>query len=132
MFALTLKGGTCMSTIPDVCKTPAPNGATPLPYVNIFQCNMVLPNTASTKVLIDGSPAITIKSKTTLSNGDEPGVTGGIVSGKFIQKGEFLLGSFKVSFQGKSAVRQGAMTKHNSGNTTGINSMAAQAKVTVS
>ena len=41
MFALTLQGGTCMSTPPDVCKTPAPPGApVPIPYVNIFQCNI--------------------------------------------------------------------------------------------
>ena len=47
MFALTLKGGTCMSTPPDVCQTPAPPGSpVPTPYVNIFQCSMVTPNTA--------------------------------------------------------------------------------------
>ena len=29
MFALTLSGGTCMSTPPDVCKTPSPSGTVP-------------------------------------------------------------------------------------------------------
>ena len=78
MFALTLKGGTCMSTPPDVCQTPAPPGSpVPTPYVNIFQCSMVTPNTACSKVFIDGSPALNIKSATALSNGDEPGVNGG-------------------------------------------------------
>ncbi|MBQ7456961.1 MAG: DUF4150 domain-containing protein [Desulfovibrio sp.] len=131
MFALTLKGGTCISTIPDVCKTPAPSGTIPIPYVNIFQCNMVTPNTACTKVFICGSPALHVKSKTALSNGDEPGTMGGMVSGKFIGRGEFIMGSMKVSLQGKAAVRQGSTTKHNQGNTTGINTMAAQAKVDI-
>ncbi|MCR4666838.1 MAG: DUF4150 domain-containing protein [Desulfovibrio sp.] len=131
MFALTLAGGTCMSTPPDVCKTPAPNGTVPVPYVNIFQCNMVLPNTASSKVLICGSPALTVKSSTAISNGDEAGVQGGVVSSKFIGKGEFIKGSLKVTLQGKAAVSQGATTKHNNGNTTGMNSMAAQSKVQI-
>ena len=45
MFALTLKGGLCMSTPPDVCQTPTPGGPVPTPYVNIFQCSMVTPDT---------------------------------------------------------------------------------------
>lgn len=132
MFALTLKGGTCMSTPPDVCQTPAPPGSpVPTPYVNVFQCSMVTPNTACSKVFIDGSPALHIKSATALSNGDEPGVNGGTASGKFIGKGEFTKGSQKVSLEGKAAVSQGASTKHNQGNTTGMCSMAAQTKVQI-
>ena len=132
MFALTLQGGTCMSTPPDVCKTPMPPGApTPMPYVNIFQCNMALPNTACSKVFISGSPALNVKSQTAISNGDEPGVVGGVVSSKFIGKGEFIKGSMKVQLQGKAAVSQGALTKHNDGNTTGMCSVAGQFKVQV-
>ncbi len=131
MFALTLQGGTCMSTPPDVCKTPSPSGTIPVPYVNIFQCNMVLPNTACSKVFIAGSPALHVKSQTAISNGDEAGNAGGVVSSKFIGKGEFVKGSLKVTLEGKAAVSQGAQTKHNDGNTMGMNSMAAQAKVQI-
>ena len=131
MFALTLSGGTCMSTPPDVCKTPSPSGTVPVPYVNIFQCSMVTPNTACSKVFIDGSPALNLKSATMLSNGDEPGTAGGVSSGKFIGKGEFTKGSQKVTLEGKAAVSQGASTKHNQGNTTGMCSMAAQMKVQI-
>lgn len=133
MFALTLQGGMCQSTPPDVCKTPTPPaGSVPIPYVNIFQCNMVLPNTAAQKVSICSAPALTMKSKTAISSGDEPGTLGGMVSSKFIGDGEFTNGSQKVKIEGQSAVSQGAMTKHNKGNTVGMNSMAAQAKVQIS
>ncbi len=131
MFALTLSGGTCMSTPPDVCKTPSPTGTVPVPYVNIFQCSMVTPNTACSKVFIDGSPALNLKSATMLSNGDEPGTAGGVSSGKFIGKGEFTKGSQKVTLEGKAAVSQGASTKHNQGNTTGMCCMAGQMKVQI-
>ncbi|WP_300734201.1 DUF4150 domain-containing protein [uncultured Desulfovibrio sp.] len=131
MFALTLSGGTCMSTPPDVCKTPSPAGTVPVPYVNIFQCSMVTPNTACSKVFIDGSPALNLKSATMLSNGDEPGTAGGVSSGKFIGKGEFTKGSQKVTLEGKAAVSQGASTKHNQGNTTGMCCMAGQMKVQI-
>ena len=131
MFALTLQGGTCMSTPPDVCKTPSPTGTTPVPYVNIFQCSMVTPNTACSKVFIAGSPALHVKSQSTISNGDEAGNMGGVVSSKFIGKGEFIKGSVKVTLEGKAAVSQGATTKHNDGNTTGRCSMAAQSKVQI-
>lgn len=131
MFALTLSGGTCMSTPPDVCKTPSPAGTVPVPYVNVFQCSMVTPNTACSKVFIDGSPALHLKSATMLSNGDEPGTAGGVSSGKFIGKGEFTKGSQKVTLEGKAAVSQGASTKHNQGNTTGMCCMAAQMKVQI-
>jgi hypothetical protein len=132
MFALTLKGGMAQSAAPDVCKTPAPPaGPVPVPYVNIFQCNMVDPGTACQKVLIDGAPALNLKSKTLLSSGDEAGTAGGVVSGKFIGAGEFITGSLKVKFENKNAVAQGAQTKHNEGNTLGICSTAGQSKVMV-
>ena len=56
---------------------------------------------------------------------------GGVVSSKFIGKGEFIKGSAKVTLEGKAAVSQGATTKHNDGNTTGLCSMAAQSKVQI-
>lgn len=131
MYALTLQGGTCMSSPPDVCQTPSTTGTVPITYVNIFQCSMVMPNTACSKVYIAGSPALTVKSQTSISNGDEAGTGGGTVSGKFIGKGEFTKGSSKVTLEGKAAVSQGASTKHNDGNTMGANIMAAQAKVDI-
>lgn len=133
MFALTLQGGTLMSTPPDVCKTPSPGGPVPIPYVNIAQCNMVTPDTAAQKVFIGGAPALTMKSKTSLSNGDEAGnAGGGVVSGKFIGACEFTKGSGKVTIENQAAVMQGSTTKHNDGNTTGMAAVAGQFKVSIS
>ena len=120
-----------MSNVPDICKTPTAVGPVPIPYVNIFMCNMVLPNTACTKVFISGALALNVKSQTAISNGDEAGTAGGAVSNKFIGKGEFVQGSTKVTLEGKAAVSQGATTKHNDGNTVGLCSAAAQSKVDV-
>ena len=103
----------------------------PITYVNSFQCSMVTPNTACSKVFIAGSQALTVKSQTSISSGDEAGTAGGTVSGKFIGKGEFTKGSSKVTLESKAAVSQGASTKHNDGNTTGMNNSAAQAKVDI-
>ena len=81
---------------------------------------------------VAGSPALNVKSQTAISNGDEAGnAGGGVVSNKFIGKGEFIKGSAKVTLEGKAAVSQGATTKHNDGNTVGLCSVAAQAKVDV-
>ena len=130
MFALSLDGGQCMSTPPDVCKTPAPPaGPVPTPYVNMFDAKDVTPSTASKKVFICGAGALTIKSETTRSNGDEPGVNGGVVSGKNMQKGQFTSGSMKVVIEGKKAVMQTSATKHNAGNTIGMCLKAGQSKV---
>ena len=97
MYALTMQGGMCTSTPPDTCKTPSPTGPVPMPYVNIFQCNQVTPSTACSKVTICGSAALTIKSTTTISNGNEPGTLGGVASGKFICQGAFASGSSQVT-----------------------------------
>ncbi len=120
-----------MSSTPDVCKTPTPAGTVPIPYVTVFMCNMALPNTACSKVFIAGALALNVKSQTAVSNGDEAGNAGGVVSSKFIGKGEFLGGSQKVTLEGKAAVSQGASTKHNDGNTVGLCSASAQSKVDV-
>ena len=119
-----------MSTAPDVCKTPSPTGTVPVPYVNIFQCNMITPNTASSKVFFDGAPALTVKSKTAVSNGDEAGnAGGGVVSGKFVGKGEFISNVQKVKIENSPGVALGAQTKHNDGNCVGLNSSPSQTKV---
>lgn len=117
MFAVTKQGGQCMG-MPDVCKTPAP----PAPPVPIPYPNMAMPpmgNPATTKVLIGGMPALTKASNITLSSGDEPGVAGGVVSGKNMGPAEFVLSSMVVMLEGNPAVRLGDMTKHNDGNIVG-------------
>ncbi|MDR2141041.1 MAG: DUF4150 domain-containing protein [Deltaproteobacteria bacterium] len=137
MFGLTVKGGMAQSLAPDVCNTPAPPaGPVPIPYVNMFQLSQTDPSTASQKVFFDGAQVVNVQSEVPLSQGDEPGTAGGIISGKFIGPGTIspASGSQKVLIEGKQAVAMGAMTFHNGKaafNTTGICPLAAQAKVMV-
>jgi hypothetical protein len=137
MFALTLKGGQAQSLAPDVCKVPAPTGFIPTPFVNMFMCQMANPATASTKVFMDGAPALNVQSMVPMSQGDEPGTGGGVVSNVFCGPGSFCpaSGSLKVMLEGKPAVAMGAQTQHNGEgafNTMGQCPMAAQSKVMVS
>jgi hypothetical protein len=136
MLALTVKGGLAQSLAPDVCKVPTPTGPIPTPLVNLFQLNTANPSSASQKVFIDGAMALTAQSKFPMSQGDEVGTAGGVVSNRFIGPGSFspAAGSTKVMFEGKQAVSMGAMTFHNgdaSFNTTGQCPMGAQTKVMV-
>jgi hypothetical protein len=136
MFALTIKGGMAQSCAPDVCKVPSPTGPLPTPLVNIFQFNQANPSSASQKVFFDGAMAVTIQTKILMSQGDEAGTAGGMISNRFIGPGSIspASGSTKVFLEGKMAVPMGCMTFHNGDacfNTTGQCPMAAQAKVMV-
>jgi hypothetical protein len=136
MFALTVKGGLAQFLVPDVCQVPSPVGPVPMPLANLFQLNQANPSTANQKVFIDGAQALNVQSKVPMSQGDEAGTAGGVMSGQFMGPGTFspATASFKVFFEGKNAVAMGAMTFHNGDavfNTTGMCSVAAQAKVMV-
>jgi uncharacterized Zn-binding protein involved in type VI secretion len=111
MFAVTKQNGQCMA-MPDVCKTPAPPAPPiPIPYPNIAM--PMMGNPCTMKVLISGMPALTKSSKIPMSNGDQPGVAGGVVSGKMMGETEFILGSMKVKLEGNPAVKLGDPTKQN-------------------
>ena len=118
MFALTNQGGNLTALAPDVCKVPSPAGPVPTPFPNMAVCSMVNPSSACTKVMVSGGLALTVKSKTMLSNGDEAGT--------------FVQGSMKVRLEGKAAVRNADPTTHNANNTTGIAASPTQTKVMVS
>ena len=108
--ATTQMGGMCFA-FPDVCKTPTPAGPVPIPYPNISQ-PMLAVNT-STKVFVQFMPAVTMKSQIPISNGDEAGSAGGVVSGVFIGPTTFSKGSSKVIVEGMPWVNLTAMTRHN-------------------
>jgi hypothetical protein len=67
-------------------------------------------------VKIGNMPAITTSSQIPLSNGDEAGVAGGVVSGVNMQTVSFKLGSAVVKFEGNPAVTVLKMTGHNGSN----------------
>jgi hypothetical protein len=102
----------------------------------MFQFNQANPSSASQKVFFDGAMGVTTQTKILMSQGDEAGVAGGVVSSRFIGPGSIspASGSTKVFLEGKQAVPMGCMTFHNgdaSFNTMGQCPMAAQSKVMV-
>lgn len=96
--------GISAATMPDVCKTPSPGGPVPLPYPNISQSATLAKGTTTVKA--DGGMMIANKgSEFSLSNGDNPGVAGGVKSSTFMKESTWILYSFDVKMQGKGAAR---------------------------
>jgi len=96
--------GISTATIPDVCKTPSPAGPVPIPYPNISQSATLANGTTTVKA--DGGMMIAIKgSEFSLSNGDNPGVAGGVKSSTFMKESTWILYSFDVKMDGKNACR---------------------------
>ncbi len=129
MFALTNQGGNLTALVPDVCKVPSPAGPVPTPFPNMAACSMVDPTTACSRVMVCGALALTMKSKTLLSNGDEAGTLMGVVSNKVMGEVTFVQGSQKVRLQGQAAVRNADPTTHNANNTTGMAASPTQTRV---
>ncbi|MGY4730815.1 DUF4150 domain-containing protein [Burkholderia pyrrocinia] len=126
MFLVTTASGLCMSPV-DVCKTPTPGGPVPIPYPNT---GMPMTGTSiTTKVLVCGMPALTKKSTIPMTNGDQPGSVGGVMSGKIMGKVEFTAGSTKVKLEGSPAVRLTTPTRQNDGNAAGAVLQPSQQKV---
>lgn len=96
--------GVSVATIPDVCKTPSPGGPVPIPYPNISQSMTLAKGTTTVKA--DGGMMIANKgSEFSLSNGDNPGVAGGVKSSTFMKESTWILYSFDVKMDGKNACR---------------------------
>lgn len=129
MFAVTKQNGQCMA-MPDLCKTPAPPAPPiPIPYPNIAM--PMMGNPCTMKVLISGMPVLTKASTIPMTNGDQAGMAGGVVSGKMMGKAEFINGSMAVKFEGNPVVKLGDPTKHNEGNGIGAVLAPSQAVVMI-
>jgi hypothetical protein len=134
MFMLN-SGGAMAQAVPDVCITPVPSPTgpvpTPMPYPNLANTSMADPGGLVSKVLVVGMPALNLASKITMSNGDEAGVQGGVVSGVFGQQVAFLMGSVKVMVGGKPAVRLSAPTGHNGSPPNAVGAVIAPSQTVV-
>jgi|JI8StandDraft_1071087.scaffolds.fasta_scaffold89602_1 hypothetical protein len=112
-------GGISIATIPDVCKTPAPGGPVPIPYPNISMATML--TKGSTTVKADGGMMIATKgSEFSMSNGDNAGVAGGVVSSTFMKESTWILYSFDVKIDGANACRFTDKKFHNHQNTVNL------------
>ncbi|MFC3680117.1 DUF4150 domain-containing protein [Bacterioplanoides pacificum] len=132
MFANCSVGGNNMA-MPDVCITPIGPAMVPIPYPNISMCMMAIPPTTAMKVLISGGPAHNLGTKIAMSNGDQPGVGGGVVSHMIMGPTKYLMGATATMIGGKPAARLSSMTGHNgsSMNTVGATIAPSQVKVMV-
>lgn len=116
MFPASSKGGGVCMGFPDVCKTPAPPSPSPIPipYPNIAQCATA--SKESQKVKIANMGVLTKESEIPMSNGDEPGVAGGVSSSVNMNKCTYKKGTSKVKAEGKDIVHLTSMTSHNKDN----------------
>lgn len=89
-----------------------------MPYPNISQAAML--SKGSTTVKADGMMIGIKGSEFSLSNGDEPGVAGGVKSSTFIKESTWLLYSFDVKIDGKNACRLTDKKFHNHENTVNL------------
>ena len=113
MFQLTMCNGQNMAA-PDVCLTPSPpTGVIPIPYPNISMSTVALPPTTAMTVLVDGTPSLNMMSEVLLSNGDNVGAKGGVVSQVMMGPTRYMLGSFTFMLEGSPAVKLTSMTGQN-------------------
>jgi hypothetical protein len=116
-LSVSHKGANSIATAmaPDVCKTPSPAGPVPVPYPNIAQSSTLSDGTKTVKT--DGQMAAIKGSKYAMSNGDEPGVAGGVVSSVNMKEAEWITFSFDVKMEGQNACRLQDKMMHNKKNT---------------
>jgi uncharacterized Zn-binding protein involved in type VI secretion len=111
-FASTWGEGVAFA-MPDVCKTPSPAGPIPIPYPNTAELAMADPGTCAETVFFVAMPAATIETIVMMTDGDDAGVAGGVVSSMFIGPAQFKLGSSVVIVEGAPVAFMGSMTAHN-------------------
>lgn len=126
MFANTSMAGMSLAT-PDVCLTPPV--PVPIPYPNIAQTPLGVP--PAVNVLISAAPAHNLGTIVPLTNGDEPGVACGVVSGTVMGPSRHITASFTTLFAGLPATRLTDVTMQNSTNIVGATIVPSQVKVLV-
>ncbi len=130
MFANCQMGGMNLG-VPDVCLTPVPTPAgpvpTPIPYPNIAMGMTAIPN--QFKVLLMAGPAHNQMTNIPMSNGDNAGVNMGVASGMVMGPSRHTLGSTNVLYGGMPATKMTSMTMQNSTNVPGLTLVPAQFKV---
>ncbi|MCE5248704.1 DUF4150 domain-containing protein [bacterium] len=134
MMAMTNQAGGKCFAIPDVCKVPAPPaGPVPMPFPNMAMTETADPSTCAQMVKIEMMNAMTLKTKWKMSQGDEAGVAGGVVSNKNMGEVCFTMGSVMVKIEGSPAVFMGCPTAHNGTppNAMGAALQAGQQKVQI-
>ncbi|MEA1936192.1 MAG: DUF4150 domain-containing protein [Thermodesulfobacteriota bacterium] len=110
MFMLSMGAGMNLG-FPDVCLTPAGPAVVPVPYPDIAMTATTAP--AAYNVLVDCMPTVNLLSKGLMSNGDEAGVLGGVVSHLIDGQTEYIVGCFTILVDGVPAQRMTSVTGQN-------------------
>lgn len=91
---------------PDVCKTPAPPAPSPvpIPYPNVG--NSMMASKGVSKRVKNNRQKVMVKSaKYSMTNGDNAGIAGGIISSKFMGTAAILNQSFSTKYEKKGVGR---------------------------
>lgn len=137
MFANCSLAGMNIAPGTDVCLTPVPSPAgpipTPMPYPNMAQLPMALPPTCNMKHFTCMMPTHTLATTIPMSSGDEPGcMPGGVMSGIIIGPSRHIKGSVKVFSGGMPITRMLDMTMQNLTNANGgMTTVPSQTKVMI-
>jgi len=91
---------------PNVCNVPQPTGPpVPTPFPSIGQCANADGSTCTMKVVIENKQVLHVGSEIPMTQGDEAGTGGGVVSGTHGDKCKRTQGSAKVEVEGNPIVR---------------------------
>jgi uncharacterized protein DUF4150 len=99
------------TAFPDVCLTPP--APVPVPYPNVALSSDADAASCARTLVVDGNPLMLKSSVFATSTGDEPGSAGGVVSGTFKGKAEFVSYSFDVIVEGRNVPRLGDLMVQN-------------------
>jgi len=128
MFANTQGSGMNMG-IPDVCKTQVALAVVPIPYPNIAETSTAVPNVENQTIM--AMPAHNLMTEIPLSNGDQAGIEGGVVSSMIMGQVKHDMGSATVFIAGAPATMMLSPTGHNGmpPNAPGMTMTPCQSKV---
>jgi hypothetical protein len=110
--AKTQMGGMCLG-FPDVCRTPVGPAPVPIPYPNVAVPMMAIPGTTAIKTFALAMPMHVMGTTVPLSNGDNAGVLGGMVSQMMMGPEMDMLGSTGVLVECRPATYMGSMCGQN-------------------
>lgn len=128
MYASTKGGGMCFA-FPDTCNTPSPSGVTPITYPNTAQCSMA--TGASETVKIGNMATIHKSSSIPSSNGDEAGVSGGVVSGVNMNQCGYEMGVSTVQIEGNDAINHLKTTGQNGSSANAVGAQVSPSQTVV-
>ena len=108
---------------PDVCKTPAPPAPSPVPIPYPNMGNTVMASKGVSKRVKNNRQKVMVKgAKYTMTNGDNAGIAGGVISGKFMGTDAIKNQSFNTKYEKKGVGRLSDPHGVNGGST--VNTMA--------